>query len=471
MRSQILILVGTVAMLTGCAVGPNYHRPLVTTPTDYRRPTASAEPLDKESLADLQWSKLFQDEVITGLVKSALSQSHDLEAATQRVMEARAQLGISRAQLAPNITAAGSFNATRSSSDGSFVFIQPGTNLAASYTQAGFNLSWELDVWGRIRRLNESARAQYLGSEEARHAVIASLISDVITSYLTLRELDLELEISRKTEQAGRDGLKLTQLRKNAGAASGLDVRQAEELLYTATAQVAATQRAIGETEDQLNLLLGQNPADVPRGKPLVDLTGPAKVPEGLTSDLLERRPDIRQAEQTLISANAQIGAAQAQFFPQITLTGFLGVQSRILGSLFTAPSRDDSLAPQALLPIFNAGQIRNNVHLTQAQEREAVANYRKAINTGFKEVSDALTDVEKNRQQREQEELLVNSLKDATSLSTLRYKGGLDSYLQVLDSQRNEFSGELTLAQLRKNELLSLVQLYRALGGGWQNP
>jgi multidrug efflux system outer membrane protein len=380
-------------------------------------------------------------------------------------------LGISRSQLAPQITASGSYNATRSSSIGSFVFVQPGTNLAASYTQAGLNLSWELDVWGRIRRLNESARAQYLASEEGRHAVMASLIADVITAYLTLRELDLELEISKKTEGVGQDGLKLTKLRNSLGAASGLDVRQAEQLLYTATAQKAATERAIAETEDQLNLLLGQNPADVPRGKPLVELVGPAKVPAGLTSDLLERRPDIRQAEQTLISANAQIGAAQAEFFPQITLTGVLGVQSRILSNLFTGPARNESLAPQALLPIFNAGQIRSHVHLTKAQEREAVANYRKAINTGFKEVSDALTDVEKNREQGEQEELLVKALSDATSLSTLRYKGGLDSYLQVLDSERSEFSGELTLAQLRKNELLSVVQLYRALGGGWQNP
>ena len=267
------------------------------------------------------------------------------------------------------------------------------------------------------------------------------------------------------------DGLNLTQLRKNAGAASGLDVRQAEELLYTATAQRAATERAIAETEDQLNLLLGQNPADVKRGKPLVDLVGPAKVPAGLTSDLIERRPDIRQAEQTLISDNALIGEAEAEFFPQITLTGFFGVQSRSLSELFTAPARQQTLAPQALLPIFNAGQTRNKVKLTRAEEREAVANYLKAVNTGFKEVSDALTDVQKNREQREQEELLVNALKDATSLSTLRYKGGLDSYLQVLDSERNEFSGELTLAQLRKNELLSVVQLYRALGGGWQNP
>jgi multidrug efflux system outer membrane protein len=460
-----------LGLLTGCAIGPNYHRPVVPTPTVYRQPAQTAEPPDKASLAEVAWANLFQDQVITGLVQTALKQSNDLDAATQRVLEARAQLGITRSQLAPQISASGSFNATRSSSIGSINFIPPSTNLAVSYTQAGFNLSWELDVWGRLRRLTESARAQYLGQEEARHAVIASLIADVITTYLTLRELDLELDISRKTRDIGENGLKLTNLRKDQGVATGLDVRQAEQLLYTATAQIAATERAIAETENMLSLLLGQNPGDIPRGKPLVELMNPTKIPAGLTSDLIERRPDIRQAEQSLISANAQIGAAKALFFPQITLTGLLGVQSRALGSLFTGPGRNESIAPTGMLPIFNGGQLRNNLRLTQAQQREALAAYRKTINTAFQEVSNALTDFEKNREQRSQEELLVKALQDTDDLSTLRYKGGIDSYLQVLDAQRNEFSGELTLAQLRKSELLSIVELYRALGGGWQNP
>jgi multidrug efflux system outer membrane protein len=472
MWSRSLVSVALLlGLLTGCAIGPNYQRPVVPTPAVYRQPAQTTAPPDKASLADVAWANLFQDQVITGLVQTALKQSNDLDAATQRVLEARAQLGITRSQLAPQISASGSFNATRSSSIGSFNFIPPGTNLAVSYTQAGFNLSWELDVWGRLRRLTESARAQYLAQEEARHAVVASLIADVITTYLTLRELDLELEISRKTRDIGENGLKLTNLRKDQGVATGLDVRQAEQLLYTATAQIAATERAIAETENMLSLLLGQNPSDIPRGKPLVELMNPSKIPAGLTSDLIERRPDIRQAEQSLISANAQIGAAKALFFPQITLTGLLGVQSRALGNLFTGPARDENIAPMGMLPIFNGGQLRNNVRLTQAQQREALAAYRKTINTAFQEVSNALTDFEKNREQRSQEELLVKALQDTDDLSTLRYKGGIDSYLQVLDAQRNEFSGELTLAQLRKGELLSIVQLYRALGGGWQNP
>jgi NodT family efflux transporter outer membrane factor (OMF) lipoprotein len=468
MRSVFLLL--ALLCLTGCAVGPNYQRPKIQSPAQYRQPVPVTEPVSKASLADLPWTSLFGDEVITNLVRTALRQSNNLEAATQRVLQARAQLGVVRSQLAPQLTASGGFAAGRVSSIGSY-FIPPGSNLALSYTQAGINLAWEVDVWGRLRRLTESARAQYLAQEEARHAVVASLIADVITSYLTLRELDLELEIARKTRDLGENGLKLTNLRKERGVATGLDVRQAEQLLYTATAQIAATERAIAETENQLNVLLGQNPGDIPRGKPLVEMIGPSKVPAGLPSDLLERRPDIRQSEQTLVSANAQIGAARALFFPQITLTGLLGVQSRSLSNLFTGAARNQNIGPAGVLPIFNAGQLRNNLRLTEAQQREAVANYRGTIQTAFQEVSSALADYEKNREQRGQEELLVKALQDANRLSNLRYKGGLDSFLQVLDAERNEFSSELVLAQLRKNELLSLVQLYRALGGGWQNP
>lgn len=458
-------------LLTGCAVGPNYKRPIVQTPAQYRQPAPVSAAESKDSLADVAWSSLFGDPVLTSLVKTALKQNNDLQIAASRVLEARAQLGVTRSQQFPQISASGSFNANRTSSIGSFNFIPPGTNLAVSFAQAGLNLAWEVDVWGRLRRLTESSRAQFLAQEEARHAVVSSLIADVITSYLTVRELDLELEIGRKTRDIAENGLKLTNLRKERGVATGLDVRQAEQLLYTATAQIAATERAIAETENMLSVLLGENPRDIPRGRALVDLGIPNKIPAGLPSDLLERRPDIRQAEQTLIAANAQIGAARALYFPQVNLTGFLGAQSRALGNLFTGPGRQQSLAPAAVLPLFNAGQIRNTVSLSEAQKLEAVAAYRKTIQTAFQEVSNALADYEKNREQRRQEELLVKALTDTDRLSTLRYKGGLDSYLQVLDAQRNRFSGELTLAQLRKNELLSVVQLYRALGGGWQNP
>ena len=466
MRSAIAVAM-SMLLLTGCALGPNYKRPTVAVPPEYRQPTPAANPGDKSSLADLAWADLFHDETITTLVKTALKQSYDLDAATERVLEARAQLGITRAQLLPNLTASGAVTASRTSSIGQFNFPIPD----ATYTTAGLNVSWELDVWGRIRRLTESARAQYLAQEDARHAVITSLIADVITTYLDLRELDLELEIGRKTIDLAKNGLRLTQLRKDLGVATGLDVSQAEEFLYTATTQVAATERAVAETENALNVLLGQNPGDVPRGKPLVDFAAAAEVRAGLPSDLLERRPDIREAEHTLVAANAQIGAAKALFFPQITLTGLLGVQSRALSDLFTGPARQQNIGPAAILPIFNAGALRNNVRLTEAQKREAVANYRKTVLTAFQDVSNALTEYTKNREELAQQESLVKSLRNADRISTLRYRGGLDSFLQVLDAERSEFSGELTLAQLRRNELLSIVGLYRALGGGWQNP
>lgn len=471
MIRSVSAIVLLLFLLTGCAMGPNYRRPAVQTPAQYRQPAQVAEPPSKNSLADLAWANLFRDETITQLVSTALRQSFDLQAATERVFEAGAQIGITRAQLLPQLSASASYTSVRNSSVGAFNVIQPGTNFSASYLQTGLNLSWEIDIWGRLRRLNEAARAQYLSQGEARHAVLASLIANVITTYLNLRELDLELEIARKTKDLAENGLRITNLRKERGVVAGLDVRQAEEFLYTATAQIAATERAIAETENALSVLLGENPRDIPRGKPLVQFTELPKIPAGLPSDLLERRPDIREAEQTLIADNAQVGAARALFFPQITLTGFLGVQSRALENLFTGPARQEQIAPGGVLPIFYGGQLRNNLRLTDAQKREAIANYKKVIVTAFQEVSNALTDYEKNREQRAQEELLVNALRDADRLSNLRYRGGMDSYLQVLDAERNQFSGELTLAQLKRNELVSIVELYRALGGGWQNP
>jgi multidrug efflux system outer membrane protein len=284
-----------------------------------------------------------------------------------------------------------------------------------------------------------------------------------------LLELELELEVSRKTRDIGADSLRLTQLRRERGAASGLDVSQAEQLLFTATAQMQAVERGIAQTENALSLLLGGPPSDQPRGTPLEQIPVPAALPAGLPSALLARRPDIRFAEQNLISANAEIGAARALYFPQISLTAFAGGQSRALTELASAPARVYSLAPSTVLPIFRAGQVRNQVKLTEARKRELVVNYERAIDSALREVSDALVDYSHTREQRAQQENLVRALQDAVRLSNLRYKGGLDSYLQVLDAQRNLFSGELGLARLRLGERLSVVHVFRALGGGWQ--
>ena len=451
-------------VLAGCAVGPNYKRPAVAVPGQYRGAAA-----DASSLADKKWSDLFQDDSLRQLLATALEQNFDLGIASERVLEARAQFHIQRADQFPNLSGQAGFTAARASGASSLEALPPGTTLEGSYWQAGLALSWELDLWGRLRRLSESARAQYLATEEGRRGVVVSLIGDVMSDYFLLRERDLELEIASRTRDIAQDNLRLVGLRHTRGAATGLDVSQAEQFLYTATAQIASSRRDIAQTENALSLLAGKAPGDIVRGKALAELEPPAQVPAGLPSSLLERRPDIRQAEQSLISANARIGAAKALYFPQITLTGFLGGQSMALARLFDGPERLQDIAPAAVLPLFNAGQIRAGVRYSEAQKREMVIAYRKTVYTGLREVSDALVGYTGTREQRTQQALLVGALQESTRLSNLRYKGGLDSYLQVLDSERNLFQGELVLAQLRLAEMQSFVQLYRALGGGWQ--
>ena len=454
-----------LVLLAGCTVGPNYRRPAVPVPAVYR----SAPAQSSASLADTKWADLFQDETLRQLLAVALKDNLDLAQAAERVEGARARFRIAGASRYPFLYATGQFAANRSSLVGANTEVPPGTSLDASYTQAGAALSWELDLWGRLRRLTESARAQYLASEEARRGVVVSLIGDVAANYFTLRERDLELEIARGTRDIAARNLELVSLRHDHGAATGLDVHQAEQFLYIASAQIASTERDIGQAENALSLLLGRPPGDIARGKPMDDYGLPPELPPGVPSSLLERRPDIREAEQLLIAANAQIGAAKAHYFPQISLTGFLGGQSRALSDLFTGPARFWTISPSGLLPIFNANQVRVGVRLTETQQREMVIGYRKAIYNGFREVSDALVRYQHTREQRRQQDQLVHALTETSRLSNLRYQGGLDSYLQVLDAERNLFQGRLALAQLRLQELLAFVQLYRALGGGWQ--
>jgi NodT family efflux transporter outer membrane factor (OMF) lipoprotein len=467
MKARVSILLLPL-LATGCAIGPNYKRPAAPAPGQFR-----GAPLNgaTASLADGKWFDLFKDETLKQLVTTALENNFDLRIAAERVLEAQAQFHIAGAGQYPLLSAQGQFTASRPSSVGSNTGVTPGAPLDVSYTQAGVALSWELDFWGRVRRLKESARAQYLATEEGRRGVVVSLVGDVMAGYFTLRELDLELDIASRTRDIAGRNLKLVQLRHDQGAVTGLDVHQAEQLLYTATAQIASVQRDIEQTENALSLLLGRSPGDIARGKALDQFTLAAEVPPGLPSALLERRPDIRQAEQTLIAANAQIGAVKALYFPQISLTAFLGGQSRALSDLLTGPARNWSGGPAAtlLLPIFNASQIRAGVRLSEARKREMVITYQKTIYNAFREVSDALVGYDHTRQQRAQQELLVNALSETTRLSTLRYQGGRDSYLQVLDAERNLFQGQLALAKLRLQEMLSFVELYRALGGGWQ--
>lgn len=466
MRKQAIAAFLAIS-LTGCAVGPNYKRPQVAVPDTFRA-SQPATPAPA-SLADTKWDVLFGDDTLNQLIRTALDRNFDVRIAAERVQQARAQLGITRADQFPFVDVQAQFSSVRQSSWGSIRFVPVGTNLSASFTQLGAALSWEVDLWGRLRRLTEAARARYLASEEGRHAVNVALVADLTSAYFQLLEYELELEISRKTRESADESLRIVQLRRKQGAASGLDVRQAEQLIHTTATQVEAVERGIGQTENLISFLLGSTPSDQPRGRRLDQVPIPPELPAGMPSALLERRPDIRAAEQNLIAANAQIGAARALFFPQISLTAFAGGQSRALTEIATAPARVYSLAPTALMPIFRAGQIRNQVRLTEAQQRELLVTYEQSIYNALREVSDALIGYSRTRGQRAEQEQLVTALEDTVRLSTLRYKGGLDSYLQVLDAQRNLFSGELGLAQLRLAERLAVVQLYRALGGGWQ--
>jgi multidrug efflux system outer membrane protein len=464
MTLRILAALAALA-LTGCAVGPQYKRPEVALPDQFRGATATGA---GASIAETRWSELFDDETLNQLVETSLKQNFDLRIAGERVLQAREQLGIRKANLYPSLNLQAQWNGTRASTLGSLPFIPEDSRLEYAYSQLGVGASWELDLWGRVRRLNESARAQYLAAEENRLGVQLSLVGDVMNTYFSLLEQDLELEIGRKTRDIAANGLRLTRLRRDRGAASGLDVRQAEQLLYTATAQIASAERAIGQTENALSLLLGEAPSDIPRGRTLEEIARPERLPAGLPSTLLARRPDIREAEHRLVAANAEIGAARALLFPQISLTAFLGGQSRALHELFTTPARMATLTPAAVLPIFRAGQLRSNVRLNEAQQRETAIAYQRAIYAALRDVSDALFAHEKTREQASQQELLVKALAESARLSTLRYERGIDSYLQVLDARRNQFQGELALAQLRLLELQSVVRLYRALGGGW---
>jgi multidrug efflux system outer membrane protein len=452
-RNTFLLLL--VMVCSGCAVGPNYRKPAVPVPPEYRG--ASAEQGGKAgaaSFADQKWWDAFQDEALRDLIQTALKQNYDVRIASARILEARAQLGIVRADQQPSVTAGASSLNERSAQTARFPSFETTAN------QVNLSLAWELDFWGKFRRATESARASLLAQEWAQRQVISSLVSDVASAYFQLRELDLELEISRQTLASRKDSLRLTQVLADHGATSLLDVRQAEQLVFTAAASIPDLQQRIEQQENFISILLGNNPQSITLGRKLIDQPHALEVPAGLPSSLLERRPDIRQAEQQLIAANAQIGVAKADFFPQIALTATGGYQSSALTGLFSGPAGLWTFGGSAVQPVFEGGRIRNRVRFAQAQTEEA---------TLFRDVSDALVGYRRSQEFRVQQEQLTHSAEEATKLSNMRYKGGATSYLEVLDSDTRYFSAQLTLAQAQLRELQSLVQIYRSLGGGWQ--
>ncbi len=383
--------------------------------------------------------------------------------AASRILQAQAALGITRADQFPAITAGASATSQRIPE----TVVGPAANTSSSV--ASLSLFWELDFWGKFRRATEAARANLLATEWGQRAVITSLVSSVASAYYQLRELDLEMEISRQTLATRQESLRLVKVRQQGGVTSMMDVRQSEQLVYFAAASIPDLERRIEQQENFISVLIGKNPGPITRGKPLGENPIPATVPVGLPSTLLERRADIIQAEQLLVAANARIGVAKAAYFPQIALTGTGGYQSTSLANLFSVEGGFWNAGAQLVQPIFEGGRIRSGVRLSEAQQQEAALFYKQTIQLAFREVSDSLVAYAKNQEFRQQEELLTQAAEDATHLSNARYTGGATSYLEVLDSDTRYFSAQLNLAQAVLNERLALVQLYSALGGGWQ--
>jgi len=441
--------------------------PPVQTPSDFRGKEASTP--TGPSIGDLKWFEVFKDPALQDLIHNAMTSNYDLQAAVARINAERANLGLTRSQQFPQIVGTADLTTLKTSSNGQFAGSGAG-GQRRSFGSVLLNLlDFELDIWGRLRNQTKAARAQLRASEEDRKTVMTTVVGDVATNYFSLLELDDELDIANRTLATRENSLKLIKLRQQGGVATMLDVRQGEELVYQASQTIPDTERAIEQTENQISLLLGRNPGAISRGKPLTQQEELPSVPAGLPSELLERRPDIRSAEQNLVAQKALVSVAKAAYFPRISLTGFFGFESNQLSSLFTGPSRAWSFVPQLAQPIFTGGRLKSGVNFAKAQQEFALVQYQQTIQTAFRDVSDALIQYRKEREIRTQQELLVSTLRDRSRLAYLRYQGGVDTLLNALDADRDLFDSELNLAQTRRNELLSLVQLYKALGGGWQ--
>lgn len=454
--------------LVGCKVGPDYQRPSVDSPNAYRTATSDTLPrTGANSLSDLGWAQVFDEPQLQAYLAEALTNSWDIKIAAARVLQAEAAARVTRSQFFPTINAGGDIQTTRFSKSGSFP-LPAGVDPQREFGEVFLSMpGYELDLWGRIRRANEAARAQILASVEAQRTVRQTLVAQTATAYYELLELDLELDISKRSYQSRTNSLDLTRSRQEGGVAALQDVYQSEILVHTAEAAIVDTLRRIEQQENLLAILLGRNPGGIQRGAPLTSQLVRAEIPVGLPSALLERRPDIRNAEQQLVAANAEIGQARAAFFPQISLTGFYGYQSASLSDLFSAPARVWQFGPSVTVPLFTGGRLRGNLQQAKARFEEAVARYQQTVQGAFREVSDALIAYKRLRELREKIEARVKSHRGATALAADRYEGGVTSYLEVLYNEQELFNAELSLAQTRRDEFLSVVQLYQALGGG----
>ncbi|WP_322014787.1 efflux transporter outer membrane subunit [Paraburkholderia sp. J12] len=458
-RNPLVAFAGA-ACLAACAVGPDYHRPAVDTPSTFRFAAPNAEVVD----SSLDWWTQFNDPVLNDLIAKALAQNKDLGIAAARVEEFYGRYVVTRAGLFPQIGA--NFGGSRNRG-----VPAPGYPPAVgNQVQLEGTVSWELDLFGRLRRLTEAARADYLGTQAAQQATRIALIASVATAYLQLRDYDNQLNIAQETLESRQSALDLFQERFGGGVVSMLQLSQARSEYESALASVASIQQQVAQQEAAISLLLGQNPGPIPRGKSITELTAPA-IPAGLPSSLIERRPDILQAEQALVSANASIGAARAQYFPQISLTGLFGAASTALSGLWTGPARVWSFAGSVTQPIFEGGAIAGSVHQAEAVRQEALLSYEQTIQQAFADVENALVGIQRTRDQLSATSRQVEALAQYTSLARDLFEGGFTSYLEVLDAERNLFSAQLQQSALQDQELAQIVGLYKALGYGWTPP
>ena len=448
-------------ILFGCIMGPDYRRPTVETPASWR-----FEEKEAREIGNTAWWEQFNDPVLNELIQTALKENKDVMIATARVEEFVGRYGITRASLFPQAGAGAIGGRSRATENGATALTSATQNPADNYS-AFLNASWEIDLWGKLRRATEASRADLLSQEEGRKGVILTLVASVASAYVNLRDLDKQLEIARRTAQSRKESYDLFQLRFRGGVISELELSQVKSLYEQALAIIPFLEKAISQQENALSVLIGRNPGSIPRGKKIDELVLPA-VPAGLPSDLLAKRPDIRQAEQVLIAANARIGVARSLYFPTISLTGMFGFASTDLSTLFQGPSRVWSWNVPLNVPIFTAGAIGGQVEAAEAIQRQALLQYQQSIQTAFREVEDALIDQRRSREGLEIQTRQVESLLTYARFARLRFENGYTSYIEVLDAERSLFDAELARAQTTGVLFQSLVNLYKAIGGGW---
>ncbi len=460
LRAVAVCLAGALA--AGCTMGPDYVRPPVDTPAAFR-----FEPKEAFDTANTEWWKQFGDPVLDNLIAEALAHNLNIRIAVANVEQAAGVLTQTRSGMFPQVGYSGAAGRARSTEDGVTPEIARLIANPVSSYQALLSASWEIDLWGRIRRLSESARANLLATDEARRGVILSLVASVATNYLTLRGLDEQLAISKQTLGAYGESVRLYALQFKYGQVSQMQVSQVQSQYETAAVQIPLIESQISQTENSLSVLLGRNPGPIERGKSVHDLVLP-KVPAGLPSELLTRRPDLLQSEENLIAANAQIGAARALYFPTISLTGALGNASADLSNLFSGPARVWSYAGSVVGPIFTFGAVSGQVAQAEAGQQAALYNYRLSIQNAFADVDNSLVGNQKLVEQQAAQERLVNALKSYAQLATLQFNGGYTSYTTVLQAEQSLFPAQLQLASLRASVFSSSVNVYKAMGGGW---